>query len=335
MDALVIPAAQRAWTWRRQGELELQEKPVAAPGPGEVLVANRVIGLNPVDWKMIDRGHAAWRPGQVPGVDGVGIVVARGDNVALPLGARVAYHQALARDGSFAAYTQLIADAVLPVPEGLSDELAAAAPCPGLTAWQALAKVPFEADRDVLVTGAGGAVGLLLAQLAVARGWRVWVTASPRHGGNLLALGISGVFDYGDSGWRETLQRMLGPRRLHAAFDTVGGEHARSLAPLLGYNGHLLCIQDRLEQAPLPAFGTAISLHEVALNSVHAHAGARDWRSWREAGRTLLEQLRDGSLQAPALHLAEFAELPEALARVKAGKGGKWLVRIVGCAART
>jgi len=323
-----IATTQQVWAWQHQGELARQEKPVAAPGPGEVLVANRLIGLNPVDWKIIDWGHACWQQGHVPGVDGVGLIVARGEGVNLPLGARVAYHQTLSRDGSFAAYTRLAAAAVLLVPEGLSDELAAAAPCPGLTAWQALNKVPLEADRDVLVTGAGGAVGLLLAQMAVAAGWRVWVTASSRHRDRLLALGISGVFDYRDDDWRDVLQQALGPRRMHVVFDTVSGEHARSLAALLGYNGHLVCIQDRLEHSPLPAFGSAISLHEVALNSIHAHGTARDWRLWREAGTALLEQLRAGSLQVPALHRVDFAELPEALAQVKAGKGGKWLVQV-------
>lgn len=50
----------------------------------------------------------------------------------------------------------------------------------------------------------------------------------------------------------------------------------RSLASLIGYNGHLVRIQDRVETAPLPAFSTVISLHEVALNSVHRFSSAHD-----------------------------------------------------------
>lgn len=75
---------------------------------------------------------------------------------------------------------------------------------------------------------------------------------------------------------------------------TMSGE--RSLASLIGYNGHLVCIQDRVETAPLPAFSTVISLHEVALNSVHRFSGAHDWREWREAGERLLAMVRLGAL---------------------------------------
>ncbi|MCX8999852.1 zinc-binding dehydrogenase [Rhizobiaceae bacterium BDR2-2] len=311
----------RAWTWTEKGEsatLRIAEKALPKPGPGDVLVANRAIGLNPVDWKVIQRGHADWKPGHVPGVDGAGIIAAAGEGVHLPEGLRVAYHQRLLRDGSFAEYTLVRAESLLPIPAEMTDAVAASLPCPGLTAWQAFAKIPPEPDRDVLVTGAGGSVGLLLAQLAVGQGWRIWVTAAKAHHEGLKGLGIAGAFDYRDESWRTALQAALGPRRLFAAFDTVSGDHARSLAPMIGYNGHLVCIQDRLEAAPLPGFTTALSLHEVALNSVHAHATERDWREWRETGARLFRRVAVGNLRLPPIHVAGFDSLPEKLGLFKA-----------------
>jgi NADPH:quinone reductase len=71
---------------------------------------------------------------------------------------------------------------------------------------------------------------------------------------------------------------MMGPRRLVAAFDTTNCDYTRGLAPLIGYNGHIVCIQDRLDAPPLPAFTTALSLHEVGLNSTYHQATALDWR---------------------------------------------------------
>lgn len=318
-----------AWTWTPGASLDglsLAHLPVPAPGPDEVLVANTAIALNPVDWKMIDWGRDDWQQGQVPGVDGVGIVIAVGSEVNLRAGARVAYHQALTRGGSFAEYSLLRARAVYPVPDALDDATAASLPCPGLTAWQALDKLPACSNRDVLVTGAGGAVGYLLAQLALQRGLRVWVTASAKHREHLLQLGVAGVFDYRDGQWSQLLREALGPRRLHGIFDTVSGTHAASLAPLLGYNGHLVCIQDRQENAPLPAFSTAISLHEVALNSIHAHGETLDWQQLHAAAANLMQGVADGQLQAPAKQFFDFAELPEALRRLKSGEGGgKWI----------
>ncbi len=96
-----------------------------------------------MDWKLIEYGHSNWQDGQVPGVDGMGTIVALGANVShLRPGARVAYHTDLRHHGSFARHTRVPARALLPVPDALSDEAAAALPCPGLTAWQALAKLP-------------------------------------------------------------------------------------------------------------------------------------------------------------------------------------------------
>lgn len=318
-----MPQTHRAWTWFEKGEpqslrLETRARPV--PAPGEVLIANHAIGLNPVDWKMIEWGHAAWAKGHVPGVDGMGTIAALGDEVRLPIGLRVAYHQSLARDGSFADYVCVDAKSLMPVPDSIEDAVAAAVPCPGLTAWQALRKVPNQSGRDVLVTGAGGSVGLILAQLAVHEGWRVWTTAAPTHRDTLLSLGVVGVFDYRDRSWLGQFVAALGQvRRPRAIFDTVNGDHARSLAPTLGYNGHLVCIQDRLEENPIAPFTTAISLHEVALNSIHDHATDEDWQEWRLAGAGLFQKLETGVLRLPSVETLPFDELPSALTELKSG----------------
>lgn len=178
-----------AWAWTSDkgiDGLELIRKPLVQPGPGEVMVANRALALNPVDWKIIEWGHPARESAHVPGADGMGVVVATGAGVHIKPGTRVAYHQALSRDGSFAEFCLLHAATVWVVPAALDDSAAALLPCPGLTAWQALDKVPGTCG-DVLVVGAGGAVGLLLLQLAVQRGYRVWATADTKHHSHLKA----------------------------------------------------------------------------------------------------------------------------------------------------
>jgi NADPH:quinone reductase-like Zn-dependent oxidoreductase len=320
----------RAWTWFEKGEpqtLRLETRAQPTPAPGEILIANRAIGLNPVDWKMIDWGHAAWASGHVPGVDGMGTIAATGDGVRLPVGLRVAYHQSLERDGSFADFIRVDAKSIIPIPESVEDAVAAALPCPGMTAWQALRKVPSQLGRDILVIGAGGSVGLILAQLAVHEGWRVWVTAAPVRRDTLLSLGVAGVFDYRDRSWPEQFMAALGTRRPHAIFDTVSGDHAGSLAPMLGYNGHLVCVQDRIEKNPVAPFTTAVSLHEVALNSVHNHATDEDWRDWRSAGAELFRKLESDLLRLPSVETFPFDELPFALSELKSGaRKGKFVV---------
>jgi hypothetical protein len=60
-----VPSKHRAWRWYEKGDpqsLRLEVVPVSALAAGEVLVFNRAIGINPVDWKMVEQGHPDWQP---------------------------------------------------------------------------------------------------------------------------------------------------------------------------------------------------------------------------------------------------------------------------------
>ncbi|MGL5336705.1 MAG: alcohol dehydrogenase catalytic domain-containing protein, partial [Enterovibrio sp.] len=139
----------------------------------EILVKNHAIGINPVDWKLINTHAYGWPDGHIPGVDGAGVIVDVGAGVdASLIGRRVAYHASLRRNGSFARFTALEAPRVLLLPDNLSFEIAAALPCPLLTAWQAFEKIPRTLQRDVLLAGFG-AVNRLLAQLLLKAGYAV------------------------------------------------------------------------------------------------------------------------------------------------------------------
>lgn len=173
----------RAWVHHETGApdvLRLEERSLPVPGNGDVLVRNRAIGLNPVDWKFVEWGHPSWEWPHVPGVDGAGEVEALGDGVHhIAPGARVAYHNDLVRPGSFAEYTVVPARVLIPLPAELPFVAAATIPCPALTAFQAVSKVPLgPGAHHVLVTGASGAVGGALLQLARSRGWIVHAICS-------------------------------------------------------------------------------------------------------------------------------------------------------------
>src|SRR5690606_32999752 len=185
----------------------------------------------------------------------------------LRVGTRVAYHTNLRKDGSFSEYALVDARALLPVPDGLSDVAAAAFPCPVLTAWQAVQKLPVIAGKVILVNGAGGAVGSVICQLLAQRGAKVYATASPRHHAFLAQAGVVQAVDYRQEHWVERFAGM----QFYAAFDTVSGDSAQQLAAMLEYYGHLVCIQDRLNASPVAPFSTCISLHEIALAAQHSY----------------------------------------------------------------
>ena len=313
----------KAWVHDTTGNpdiLQLRDMPKPRPGRGEVLIRNQAIGLNPVDWKFIQWGHDAWSWPHIPGVDGAGEVEETGEGVShIGVGARVAYHNDLLRPGSFAEYTVIPARAAIPLPDSLPFAAAAAIPCPGLTAQQAIDKVPLQPGAHVLVTGASGAVGGALLQLARGRGWIVHAIASASQADRLLSLGAATVTDYLNDGWKQEWKRRTKHQMLHAVFDMVSGAHAASLAPLLTANGHLVCIQDRQETAPLPAFTTTISLHEVGLNAMHAHACDNQWGQLVAAGSVIARQIGEGRFDPQLIEAVKFDDLPAALSRLKEG----------------
>ncbi|WAC70747.1 zinc-binding dehydrogenase [Roseateles sp. SL47] len=308
-----LPSHYQAWTWQGSAEplaLTLQSVPMPLLAAGEVLVRNAAIGLNPVDWKVLGGGLTTWQAGHIPGVDGAGEVVAIGPQVSESwLGRRVAYHTSLHGHGSFSEYAPVSARALLVMPDGLGFETAAAVPCPALTAWIALEKLPTRPGQSLLVTGAGGSVGHYLVQLAKCRAFVVTAMANARHQEALKAIGA----DEWKVGPLPERQSWTDRRCFNAVIDTVSGDHAERMAAALKANGHLVCIQDRVTTWPCAAFGLTLSMHEVALGALHVHGDDLAWRHLTEAGESLLSQVQQGRLLVPAREVRAFDALPQFL----------------------
>ena len=151
---------------RKQGGPEvmaLEEVQVPPPGPGEATVRHSAVGLNFIDVYQRN-GHY---PLQLPsglGQEAAGVVTTVGPGVStVRVGERVAY--AGAPLGAYAEARNYPADRLVPVPEGVSDEAAAASLLKGLTAWY-LVRRTFKVERGqtVLAHAVAGGVGLILCQ---------------------------------------------------------------------------------------------------------------------------------------------------------------------------
>jgi NADPH:quinone reductase-like Zn-dependent oxidoreductase len=325
-----LPPDHLAWGWYAGFDaraLRPERQPLPQVGTGQVLVRNRVVGLNPVDWKVLGRMGASWGPGHVPGVDGAGEVMRLGPDVPSNwLSSRVAYHQDLRRGGSFAEYTVVDARALMRIPHAMSFADAAAFPCPALTAWMALQKLPAPAGRRLLISGAGGSVGHYLVQLACRQGWQVTAMAHARHWQRLHALGAINCLDGPLSPTHGAFTNDL---HVTAIIDCIGAQHAALLASALDANGHLVCIQGRLEHWPCAPFGRALSLHEVALGALHTYGNDVDWNTLTMAGQHMLEDIARGHLQTEQHILHDFDQLSTALERLKQRDfTGKLLVHV-------
>ncbi|MGL4826946.1 MAG: alcohol dehydrogenase catalytic domain-containing protein [Vibrionaceae bacterium] len=302
---------QQIWGYQTQTH-SVALMPAALPplAENEILVKNQAIGINPVDWKFVKANPLNWLDGHVAGVDGAGVIVEVGAGVdASLIGRRVAYHASLQRNGSFAEFTALDAQRVLLLPDNLSFEMAAALPCPMLTAWQAFEKIPLTLQRDVLLAGFG-AVNRLLAQLLLKAGYVVDVLSASLSEAEARELGIRAVL---------STQSQLSIKYF-AIFDAVGGKTAAELVPHLRANGHVICILDRIPEPLDPPFTRTISYHEIALGALHQFGDAQDWQILMKNGEKLLAQVVSGELQVAQPAIFSFANLPQALANSEQSK---------------
>jgi NADPH2:quinone reductase len=157
--------------------LSLAERPAPQPGPGQIVAEVAAAGVNYMDIYQRE-GVGGYRPPLpfVTGGEGAGTVIAVGEGVLSPaVGDQVAW----VGPGSYAEQVVLPADRVVPVPAGLSTELAAAAILQGMTAHYLVSSTyPVRPGDVTVVHAAAGGVGLLLTQMVKRRGGIVVATCS-------------------------------------------------------------------------------------------------------------------------------------------------------------
>jgi NADPH2:quinone reductase len=208
------------------------DQPTPDPGPGQVRVTVRAAAVNPIDYKAYS-GLFGQDPDRLPirlGFEAAGVVDAVGPDVdGLAVGDDVIGHSI---QGASAEQIVAPASSFVRKPANIGWEEAAGLLLVGTTAVHALTATDVKPGDTLLIHGAGG-VGLAAIQLAVARGARAIVTASPSRHDDLRALGGEPVA-YGD-GLLERV-RELAPDGVDAAFDTVGSQEALDVSLALVAN---------------------------------------------------------------------------------------------------
>jgi NADPH:quinone reductase-like Zn-dependent oxidoreductase len=217
--------------------LEVVELPDPHPGPGQIRVAVRAVGINPIDWKVRSGAMGGELP-QTTGREVAGVVDELGDGVTdAAVGDKVF---GWADGGAGAAELALMAE-YWPIPASLDFAHAASLPVAVETAARTLDAVGVAAGRTVLINGAAGAVGSAAVQIATARGARVIGTASPGNHGFLRSLGAEPT-TYGD-GLVERVSE-IAPDGVDGAIDAAGGGALAALVELAGGPEHVVTIAD-------------------------------------------------------------------------------------------
>lgn len=196
------------------------ELPDPSPGPGQVLVEIVACGVNFIDTYQRSGQYPMTLP-FVPGSEGAGVVRSVGDGADPALvGTRVAWATA---NGSYAELVVVDATQAVAVPDAVSDAEAASVLLQGLTAQYLLTSTYAVQPGDTVLVHAGaGGTGLVLTQLAVARGARVLTTVSSDAKAELsVAAGATEVLRYDDD-VAARVRELTGGEGVAAVYDGVG-----------------------------------------------------------------------------------------------------------------
>lgn len=217
--------------------LSVADVPEPHAGPGQIRIAVRAAGVNPIDWKLVSgmMGGPPDRP-RVPGVDAAGVVDELGEGVTdVRIGDAVFGHA----QGSAAEYAVLSAWAR--TPDGVPAEVAGGLPVAGETAVRVLDLIDLHAGQTVVVDGASGGVGIVTVQLALSRGLRVIGTAGEANQEFVRSLGA--VPTTHGPGLADRV-RALAPDGVDGGVDTAGRGSVRDLMELTGDPGKVVTIAD-------------------------------------------------------------------------------------------
>ena len=201
--------------------MELVDLPVPQPKANEAVVKLSASGVNFID-VYVREGRYKTLPPFVLGQEGAGVVNAVGTDVTLVKnGDRVAWTSIL---GSYAEYAAVPADRLVPIPDGVTDQQAAAAMLQGMTAhYLSHDTYPLKRGETALVHAAAGGVGLLLVQMAHNIGARVIATVSTDEKAKLAReAGADEIILYTKSDFEAETKRMTGGKGVDVVYDSVG-----------------------------------------------------------------------------------------------------------------
>ena len=210
-----------AYTKTKSGKvLELKDLEQPVPKDNEVVLRVRAASVNPLDWRMKN---------ERPGVDVAGEVIAIGKSVKQFKPGDAVFGLG---KGAFAEYARAAESKLVPKPEGLTFDQAAAIPVAGLTALQGLRdKGHLQPGQKVLINGAAGGIGTFAVQIAKSMGANVTGVCSTKNVDLVRSLGADRVIDYTRNDFTQDSQRY------DLLLDNVGNRTLSSMRQVLTPNG--------------------------------------------------------------------------------------------------
>jgi len=279
--------------------IQIGDLPKPEPGPGQILVRNRVVGLNPVD-TYIRNGANYWELPQpfIVGCDAAGEVEAVGEPLGdappmFAVGDRVwTTNQGLVgRQGVWAEYSAIDEEWAYPTPDDVSDETAAAGALVGVTAHLGLFRqARLKADDKVFVNGGSGGVGSTVVQMAKAAGAEVITTAgSDEKVAACLELGADVAVNYKTADIAAAVNEFA-PEGVDVYWETVREPNFETIVSYMAERGRIILMagRDARPEFPVgPFYVKELSLLGVVMFKASPHElriCAEDMNRWYSAG---------------------------------------------------
>src|SRR6202049_1614550 len=208
-----------------------------APGPGEVRILQRAIGVNSIDTSFRSGLYPWPSTPLIPGAEAAGVVADVGEAVTdLKVGDRVAYTLPL---GAYRSRGVVPAERRVKLPDAIAFDVAASVMLKGLTAQFLLTSCyPVKSGDTVLVHAAAGGVGLLLGQWLKALGaTSIGTAGSAEKVAMAKANGYSHVIDYRAEDFATRVKEITGSKGCDVVYDSVGKDTWRGSLKSLKLRG--------------------------------------------------------------------------------------------------
>ena len=300
--------------WGTPSQLVLAELPLPEPGPGQVRIRIAAAGVNFPDALIVQKKYQLQpKLPFVPGTEVAGTVDAVGDDVPnLKNGDRVI---AFVGIGGFAEYVCAAAALAVPIPNGVSDEVAAAFTLTYATSHHALFdRGQLKAGETLLVLGAGGGVGLAAVELGKVAGARVIAAASSQD--KLAAAreqGADELINYATQDLREAVKSLTNGNGVDVIYDPVGGPGTEAAIRSLAWRGRLLLVGFAQGEIPQVAANLLLLKGASAVGVFWGEFAKREPKANFAMLSELFKWLAQGKLKPHVSRIYALAETPRAL----------------------
>ena len=224
--------------------LQLQDTADLSPGPDQILVELKAIGVNPVD-TYIRSGQYAQRPSlpYTPGMDGAGIIKSTGKDIKHYAGGDRVYVTG-SLTGTYAQQTLCLKEHIFSLPDNITFQQGAALGIPYTTAYRALfTKARALAGETVLIHGASGGVGLAALQLAKAANLRVIASAGSEKGQVLLKeQGADLIVNHTQPDYMDQIVRFTEGRGVNIILEMLANVNLKADTEILAREGRIIVI---------------------------------------------------------------------------------------------